>query len=165
MVSLIGPTKKAYETTVALEDGATEIDMVMNVGHYLSDPDNGKQTLETDVGAVIAQLKRGTQTIPLKVIIETSLLNSDQIHQVSRILSSIEGVSFVKTSTGFSGPGARVEDLKIIKSIIHHHQAVKASGGIKTFEDCLKMVEAGADRIGSSSGVKILQEWSTQLST
>ncbi|EGF99475.1 uncharacterized protein MELLADRAFT_112683 [Melampsora larici-populina 98AG31] len=147
---------KAYETKTALEDGAGEIDMVMNVGKYLSDPSKAVKTLEEDVGAVVNELK--TASIPLKVIIETSLLQPEQIRQVSQILASIDGVSFVKTSTGFTGPGAQPEHLQIMRGCLPEAIGVKASGGIKTWEDCVKMIEAGANRIGTSSGVKIMEE-------
>ncbi|KAH9818508.1 hypothetical protein DFH28DRAFT_1106068 [Melampsora americana] len=148
---------KAYETKTALEDGAGEIDMVMNVGKYLSDPSKASETLEEDVGSVVNELK--ASSVPLKVIIETSLLQPQQIQQVSQILGAIKGVSFVKTSTGFTGLGAQPEHLQLMRESLPEAIGVKASGGIKTLKDCIKMIEAGANRIGTSSGVKIMEEF------
>ncbi|KAG0143554.1 hypothetical protein CROQUDRAFT_48657 [Cronartium quercuum f. sp. fusiforme G11] len=148
---------KVFESKVAVEDGAKEIDMVMNLGEYLSEPENFENKIKSEIEMISETLLKFS--ITLKVIIETSQLNQTQIQNVSFILGQIKSVNFVKTSTGFIGLGAQVEDVRIIRDNLPKDKGVKASGGIKTFEDVLKMVKAGANRIGTSSGVKIMEEW------
>ncbi|MBW0482293.1 hypothetical protein O181_022008 [Austropuccinia psidii MF-1] len=152
---------KAYEGKLAIEDGATEIDLVMNVGLFLSSQmDKANQTellgsFKQDILKTVEIL----QNCALKVIIETSLLQADHISKVSQLLSDIPQVSFIKTSTGFNGQGATVENVRLIREVCQEKCDVKASGGIKTLNDCIALVEAGAGRIGTSSGVNIMEEW------
>jgi deoxyribose-phosphate aldolase len=139
---------KAYEAKVAMSDGADEIDMVINVGWLKS----GRTDL---VRLDIAMLREACKGIVLKVILETSLLNRDEIIAVCKIAREA-GVDFVKTSTGFGGGGATVDDVKLMKSIVGSEIGVKASGGVRSYEDAVAMIEAGASRLGASSGVAII---------
>lgn len=142
---------KAYETLKAIEDGADEIDMVINVMALKNkDYDFVVNDIET--------VKEACKDIPLKVILETDLLNKDEIKKACQLC--IEGgADFVKTSTGFvkNGVGAKIEDVKLMyETVSPYGLKVKASGGIRDKETALKMLEAGAERLGTSSGVKIV---------
>lgn len=140
---------KAYETKDALNNGADEIDMVINIG-ALKDKDY--DTVLADIQAV----RQACQGHTLKVIIETSQLTDDEKVKVCEI-SAQAGADFVKTSTGFTGGGATAADVALMKKSIPAHMQVKASGGVRTREDFDAMVSAGATRIGASSGVKIVE--------
>lgn len=140
---------KAFETVEAIENGADEIDMVINIGR-LKDQDYD-YVLE-DIKAV----RQATGNKVLKVIIETALLSEAEIKKVSE-LCLLANVDFVKTSTGFSTRGATLEDVKLIKSVVKDEALIKAAGGVRTPEDLVKMIEAGAHRIGTSSGVSLVQ--------
>ena len=148
---------KAIETRAALRDGAREIDMVLNLG-ALKD---GKITVVlTDIQAV-AQLCQSAGAIS-KVIFETCLL-TDAEKVLACELCITSGVNFVKTSTGFSSAGATVADVALLShQVVAHGLGVKASGGIRSYTDFQAMVTAGATRIGTSAGVKILQEAASQ---
>ncbi len=140
---------KAYEAQTAIKDGANEIDMVINVGLVKSkELDKVKEDIQTVFKACNGTL--------LKVILETALLNEDELRQVSLICKDI-GVDFIKTSTGFSTRGASIEDVKIMKECVGDTVKIKASGGIRDYETALKMIEAGANRLGVSSGVAIVK--------
>ena len=140
---------KAYETKNALNNGADEIDMVINIG-ALKDKDY--DTVLADIQAV----RQACQGHTLKVIIETSQLTDDEKVKACEI-SAQAGADFVKTSTGFTGGGATAADVALMKKSIPAHMQVKASGGVRTREDFDAMVSAGATRIGASSGVKIVE--------
>ena len=140
---------KAYETKDALNNGADEIDMVINIG-ALKDKDY--DTVLADIQAV----RQACQGHTLKVIIETSQLTDDEKVKACEI-SAQAGADFVKTSTGFTGGGATAADIALMKKSIPAHMQVKASGGVRTREDFDAMVSAGATRIGASSGVKIVE--------
>ena len=143
---------KAYETEVAVKMGATEVDMVINVGALKS----GDTTLvKADVCAVVQAAKKIEPNTVVKVIIETALLTDIEIEKICNILLHT-GADFVKTSTGFSTRGATIADIKLLKSVVKNEMKIKASGGIKTYEDLCSMVEAGADRVGTSNGVAIV---------
>lgn len=142
---------KAFETMNAINNGAEEIDMVINIG-ALKDKDY--LTLREDIQAVLDETK---DKAILKVIIETSLLDESEIRKICEICLDI-GVDYVKTSTGFSTGGATVENVKFIKSIVKDRAKIKASGGIRDLDTARKMIEAGADRLGTSSGVKIVEK-------
>lgn len=141
---------KAYETQQAIEDGADEIDMVINVTAIKNkDYEFVKKDIET--------VKAFCQDKPLKVILETDLLDKDEIKKACEICVQAKA-DFVKTSTGFvkNGVGAKVEDVKLMyETVAPHGLQVKASGGIRDKETAIKMIEAGAERLGTSSGVKI----------
>ena len=146
----MGTAAKAYEAAKAVEDGADEIDMVINVG-FLKSGMTG-DVLE-DIKAVRAACKGKT----LKVIIETCLL-TDEEKTLACELSERAGADFVKTSTGFSTGGATVDDVRLMRSVVGDRLGVKASGGIRDYKAALSMIEAGASRIGASAGVRIVKE-------
>ena len=142
---------KAYETSKAVEDGADEIDMVINVT-ALKNKDY--DFVINDIKTV----KSACQDKPLKVILETDLLEKDEIKKACELCVDAKA-DFVKTSTGFvkGGVGAKVEDVKLMyETVFPHGLKVKASGGIRDKETAIKMIEAGAERLGTSSGVKIV---------
>lgn len=146
------PDVKAYEARRALLDGATELDMVINVGALKSGDDC---LLEHDIRSVV-EVAHEYDAI-CKVIIETALLTDNE--KVRACLAAKKaGADFVKTSTGFSKGGATVADVALMRRTVGSELGVKASGGVKGLEDARKMVEAGATRIGASVGVKIAQE-------
>lgn len=142
------PHAKAFETEAAVAAGAEEIDMVINVGAL-----KGKdyQTVAEDLGLVVA----AAGDVPVKAIIETSLLDRDE-KVIACALAKAAGVAFVKTSTGFSGGGATVEDVQLMRAVVGEDTGVKASGGVRTRADFDAMVAAGADRIGASASVAIV---------
>ena len=142
---------KVLETIDAVKNGADEIDMVLNVGKL---KDCGYAYIVDE----ISKVKAACQDRNLKVIIETDLLNKDEIKQACELCIQ-GGADFVKTSTGFvkNGVGAKAEDVKLMYDTVHAAGLqVKASGGIRDKEAALKMIEAGATRLGTSSGVKIV---------
>lgn len=141
---------KAFETNNAIENGAEEIDMVINVG-ALKDADY--DFIQKDIAAVVEAAK-GKAIV--KVILETCLLTNEEIIKASEI-SKAAGADFVKTSTGFSTGGATVEAVKLMRDTVGQSLGVKASGGVRSLEDLQAMVDAGASRIGASSGVEIMQ--------
>ena len=143
---------KAVEAAEAVRHGAREIDMVINIGELKS---GHLVAVETDIVAVAASAHRGRAI--LKVIIETSLLDDAQ-KEIASKLAKESRADFVKTSTGFSTGGATVHDVALMRRAVGAEMGVKASGGIRTLEDVKSMVAAGATRIGTSSGVKIVQE-------
>lgn len=142
---------KAFETTDAIKNGADEIDMVINIG-ALKDKDYN--LVKDDILAVVNAAK---DKAIVKVIIETSLLVDDEKVKVCE-LAMEAGADFVKTSTGFSTGGATIEDVKLMKSVVGDKLEVKASGGVRDLETAKNMVEAGATRLGTSSGIKITKE-------
>lgn len=140
---------KAFEAENAVQDGATEIDMVLNLGYFKS---GALDRVERDIHTV----KRAIgNTCLLKVILETCLLSPEEIVSACRI-SEQAGADFVKTSTGFSSGGARVEDVALMRRTVGPEMGVKASGGIKDWDTAVAMIKAGANRIGTSSGKEIL---------
>ena len=144
------PETKAFETKDAIQNGAGEIDMVLNVGALKSED---LTLVKRDIEAVVEAAKG--QAI-VKVILETCLLTKEEIKVASQ-LSKDAGADFVKTSTGFSTGGATVEDVKLMREVVGPDLGVKASGAVRSLEDVEKMIEAGATRIGASSGVQIVQ--------
>jgi deoxyribose-phosphate aldolase len=139
---------KAYEAKCAIEDGASEIDMVINVGWVKSDRFD---LVKDDIKA----LRDTCKDITLKVILETALLNESEVRKVCEISKDLKA-DFVKTSTGFSTRGASLEDIKIMKSVVKDEVNIKASGGIRSYEKAKEMIEAGASRLGTSSGIAII---------
>jgi len=140
---------KAYETEKAIEDGANEVDMVINIGMLKA---GNYDYVKEDIKAVVDAAK-GKALV--KVIIETCLLTDDEKIMACR-LAKEAGADFVKTSTGFSKWGAKAEDVKLMRDTVGPEMGVKASGGVHSFEDAVKMIEAGANRIGASSSLKII---------
>lgn len=143
------PKVKAYETKEAIKDGADEIDMVINVSAV---KEANRKNVLADIKAVVKAAKGKT----VKVIIETAYLEKKEITFVSK-LAIKAGAQFVKTSTGYASRGASFEDVVIMKKAIKDTGFIKASGGIRSKEDALKMIEAGADRLGTSGGVKLME--------
>ncbi|RLQ92062.1 deoxyribose-phosphate aldolase [Planomicrobium sp. Y74] len=141
---------KAFETKDAIEKGAEEIDMVVNIGAIKS---GDSKLVKNDIQAVVDAAK-GKAIV--KVIIEASLLTDEEKVLASR-LSKEAGADFVKTSTGFSTGGATVADVKLMRETVGSELGVKASGGVRSLEDVQGMIDAGASRIGASSGVQIMQ--------
>lgn len=141
---------KAFETRNAVENGATEIDMVINVGALKSGDTNAVQE---DIKAVV---KAADGDAIVKVIIETSLLTDTEKRTACECAMNAKA-DFVKTSTGFSSGGATAADVKLMRSTVGPKMGVKASGGVRSLEDLNAMKEAGATRIGASSGVAIME--------
>lgn len=139
---------KAFETKDAIERGAEEVDMVVNVGALLA---GDTETVYQDILGVV-QAANGTL---VKVIIETCYLNDDQKRTVCE-LALKAGANFVKTSTGFGTGGATPADVALMRSVVGDKMQVKASGGIRTYEDAMAVIEASADRLGVSASMAIL---------
>jgi deoxyribose-phosphate aldolase len=146
------PEVKAYETQQAIDDGATEIDMVINIGALKS---KDYALVARDIATVVRTSKTGGAIT--KVIIEAALLN-DEEKVIACKLAKEAGAEYVKTSTGFASGGATVHDVALMRWAVGPEMGVKAAGGIKTYSDVVKMIEAGATRIGASASVRIMQE-------
>ena len=146
------PEVKAYEAQQLVEAGAREIDMVINIG-ALKGRDHA--LVACDIAAVVKAARAGGAIT--KVIIEAALLSDDEKKTVCR-LACEAGAEFVKTSTGFSIGGATAHDVALMRQVVGPKVGVKAAGGIKTYADAVTMIAAGANRIGASASVKIMQE-------
>ncbi|MCP1306508.1 deoxyribose-phosphate aldolase [Paenibacillus tyrfis] len=144
------PEVKAFEVREAIAAGATEVDMVINIGALKDKQDD---LVEQDIRAVVEAAKGKALT---KVIIETCLLTDEEKERACR-LAVKAGADFVKTSTGFSTGGATAADIALMRKTVGPDIGVKASGGVRSLEDVKAMIEAGATRIGSSSGVSIVK--------
>lgn len=142
------PEVKAMETRLALEKGADEIDMVINIGALKS---ADYELVERDIRGVVRAAGRHI----VKVILETCLLSDEEKVKASAIAQRA-GANFIKTSTGFSSGGATVKDVALMRKVVGPQMGVKASGGVRTYEEACKMVEAGATRIGASASVAIV---------
>jgi len=142
------PSAKAFETREAVRCGAREIDTVINIG-ALKTRDYG--LMLSDLEAVVQAAKPW----PVKVILETSQLTNEE-KVIGCALSKAAGAAFVKTSTGFGGGGATAEDVALMRKVVGDELGVKASGGVRTTEDAMKMIAAGANRIGASASVAIV---------
>lgn len=145
------PEVKAFEAQQAIHDGATEIDMVINIGALKAED---YTLVARDIREVV-RVGHASNAL-VKVIIETSLL-TDEEKVKACLLSKEAGADFVKTSTGFTGGGATVEDVALMRRVVGPSMGVKASGGVRNFEDARNMVKAGATRLGASAGVKIVK--------
>lgn len=153
------PQVKKFETETAIRDGANEIDMVINIGALKA----GNNTLVArDIHEVVTVAKRAGAIT--KVIIETSLLTEEEKVRAC-LLSKEAGANFVKTSTGFAGGGATVEDITLMRKVVGPGMGIKASGGVRDYQGAKNMVDAGANRIGASAGVKIVQGESSKDSS
>jgi deoxyribose-phosphate aldolase len=146
------PEVKALEAEKSINHGASEIDMVMNVGALKS---RDYELVKRDIREVVERAKAQKDTV-VKVIIETGLLTEDEKVLACRLVKE-SGADFVKTSTGFNAPGANVHDVKLMRRAVGSDFGVKASGGIRTYRDAKMLVEAGANRIGTSSGIAIIE--------
>lgn len=148
---------KAFETKNAIENGATEVDMVINIGAL---KDKQDALVEEDIRAVVEAAKGKALT---KVIIETCLLTDEEKIRACE-LSVKAGADYVKTSTGFSTGGATASDIQLMRKTVGPVVGVKASGGVRNREDAMAMIEAGATRIGASSGISIINGGTTTSS-
>lgn len=144
------PEIKVAEAKQAVENGAADVDMVINIGALKNED---YDTVLNDIKAVVDEVA-GKAIV--KVIIETSLLTKAEKVRASE-LAKEAGADFVKTSTGFSTGGATVEDVQLMRATVGPNMGVKASGGVRSYEDAIAMIEAGATRIGASSGIAIVE--------
>lgn len=142
---------KVFETKSAIAHGAEEIDMVINVGFA---KEHNWQAVKDDIAAVVEAANGKT----VKVIIETCLLTDDEKAEAC-ICAMMANATFVKTSTGFSTGGATTDDVYLMKSVVGKKCLVKAAGGIRSYDDARKMIDAGADRLGCSASVEIMKEY------
>ncbi|MCE3009444.1 MAG: deoxyribose-phosphate aldolase [Proteobacteria bacterium] len=156
VVSVIGfplgvmeTSAKAFEAQRAVQLGADEIDMVIHIGQLKA---GNFSYVKEDIKAVVT----AAQGKPVKVILETCLLSEEQKRKACEI-SVDAGAHFVKTSTGFGGGGATTEDIALMRSVVGPKVGVKASGGVKTTEQAWELIKAGANRLGTSSGVQLIQ--------
>jgi deoxyribose-phosphate aldolase len=143
---------KVKEAQQAMADGATEIDMVMHIGALKA---GDHDAVREDIAAVSAACHAGGAL--LKVIIEAVLLSDEEKVTACR-LAQAAGADFVKTSTGFAGGGATVEDVRLMRQTVGPRMGIKAAGGVRSYADAMAMVEAGATRIGASAGVEIVEQ-------
>jgi deoxyribose-phosphate aldolase len=146
------PASKVAETRGAVDTGATEIDMVINIGAMKS---GAYGLLHEEISAVVEEAHQSD--IPVKVILEMVLLNPRE-KIIGCLVSKEAGADFIKTSTGFASGGATVEDVSLMRRLVGAATGVKAAGGIRTLKDARAMISAGANRLGASAGVSILQE-------
>lgn len=146
------PEIKALEAVKAVEDGASELDMVLNLGALKS---GDYELVRRDVKAVV-DVKRLSSEIIVKVIIETPLLTTEEKITACKLVKEA-GADFVKTSTGLFGGGATVEDVRLIRQVVGKDFGVKAAGGVRAYADALAMIQAGANRIGTSTAAAIIQ--------
>lgn len=144
---------KAHETEQAIRDGADEIDYVINIGKVKED---NFRYIQKEMETIVAICKQNH--VLSKVIFENCYLTDDEIKKVAEIALVVKP-DFIKTSTGFGTGGAELKDVKLMKSVVGDAVKVKASGGIKNLEQCLALIEAGAERIGSSSSIAIVEEF------
>lgn len=142
---------KAFETKDSIKNGADEVDMVINIGAL---KDKNYDHVKQDIEAVV---KAANGQAIVKVIIETSLLNEEEKIKACELALEAKA-DFVKTSTGFSTGGATVEDVMLMKSVVGNKMEIKASGGVRSLETAKMMISAGATRLGTSSGIKIIEE-------
>ncbi len=145
------PEVKAKEAEIAIGDGADEIDMVMNIGAFKTGDFKLVEKEIKDVRNVV-----GKDRI-LKVIIEAGVLTNQEKHKATEIVKAC-GADFVKTSTGFGYGDATIEDVKLLRKIAGKSMGVKASGGIRGYQTAINLIQAGANRIGTSAGVKIVEQ-------
>ncbi len=145
---------KVFEACTAVREGAGEVDMVINIGALKS---GNKALVEREIREVVAETAKIDTVTIVKVIIETCYLTEEEKVSACQ-LAKAAGAHFVKTSTGFGTGGATVEDVRLMRETVGPHMGVKASGGIRSYADLVAMVEAGANRIGASAGVKIMTE-------
>lgn len=145
------PEVKAYEAQLAIQNGASEIDMVMNIGALKS---RDIKLLHRDIATVVATCH--AHDVLCKVILETAQL-TDEEKVIACQVAKVAGADFVKTSTGFGGGGATTTDIALMRKIVGSEIGVKASGGVRTFQEAQAMVAAGATRIGASAGVMIVK--------
>lgn len=151
---------KVFEARNNVKKGADELDMVINLGAVKS---GNYDYVEREIKIVVNVIRREqiaeyNRHIDIKVIIETAILTRDEIKKVCAIIER-SGADFVKTSTGFGVKGVELDDVRLIREIVTRNIGVKASGGIRTFKDAQALIDAGATRLGTSSGINIIKEY------
>jgi len=146
-------TDKVHETRTALDHGANEIDMVMNFSALKS---GNSGAVLNDIKGVVEEVRRTDRSVTVKVILENCYLTENEKREACQMTVQA-GADFVKTSTGFGKSGATVEDVRLMREIVGPKFGVKAAGGIRTLEQALQMIEAGANRIGASASVSIIE--------
>jgi deoxyribose-phosphate aldolase len=151
----VDPSIRLEESRRAVSQGARELDTVLNLS-WLKSGDAGR--VRDDLAGWVEALRAAEEGLCLKVIIETALLTEEEKRTAAEVVAA-SGADYVKTSTGFAGGGATVADVRLLAEVVGGRVKVKASGGIRDVETALAMIEAGADRLGTSSGVAILEEW------
>ena len=139
---------KAYEAKKAVQDGADEVDMVINIGFLKA---REYEKVYEDIKAVVE-----ATGVPVKVIIEACYLTNEE-KVAACVISKLAGAAYVKTSTGFGSGGATVEDVHLMRWVVGEKMGVKAAGGVRNFETAVRMIQAGANKIGTSSGIKIME--------
>lgn len=142
---------KCFEAAEAVQNGASEVDMVIHLGMV-------KEARFSDVGEEIRQIKRSCEERLLKVIVETCLLTQEEKVELCRVVSD-SGADFIKTSTGFSTGGATREDIALFRKYCAPSLKIKAAGGIRTLQDAEDLLNLGADRLGSSSLVRLCEQY------
>ncbi|MFB6291378.1 MAG: deoxyribose-phosphate aldolase [Candidatus Bipolaricaulia bacterium] len=147
------PGAKGFEAQLAIEDGAEELDMVVNVPALIR---GDYEEVARDITAVTEAARGSTREVIVKVILEMGLLDEEK-KRAGCVISQASGADFVKTSTGFGPTGATVEDVELMRNAVTEEIGVKAAGGIGDYEAAMEMVKAGATRLGASSGVEIVQ--------
>jgi deoxyribose-phosphate aldolase len=153
---------KIFESRDCIKKGAGELDVVINLGAVKS---GNYEYIERELSVLVSVIRREqiaeyNRHINIKVIIETGILSKDEIKRVSSIIEK-SGADFIKTSTGFGVKGVELDDVRLIREVVTRNIGVKASGGVKTFEDAQALIDAGATRLGTSSGINIIKEYST----
>mgnify|MGYP001077426527 CR=1 FL=1 len=149
---------KVFETKKAIEDGADEIDYVINITEL---KEKHYDYIEEEMRQIVEVCR--AHNVISKVIFENCYLTKEEIIKVSEIAKKVKP-DFIKTSTGFGPSGAKVEDVKLMKSVVGDDVKIKAAGGIRDLHTCMELIEAGAERIGSSSGIDIVEEYKRSLS-
>jgi deoxyribose-phosphate aldolase len=151
----VDPSIRLEESRRAVNQGARELDTVLNLS-WLKSGDVGR--VRDDLAGWVEALRAAEEGLVLKVIVETALLTEDEKRTAAETVVAA-GADYVKTSTGFAGGGATAEDVRLLASVVEGKAKIKASGGIRDVETALAMIEAGAARLGTSSGVAILRGW------
>jgi len=152
---------KIFESRDCIRKGAGELDVVINLGAVKS---GSYEYIERELGVLVSVIRREqiaeyNRHINIKIIIETGILSKDEVRKVSAIIEK-SGSDFIKTSTGFGFKGVELDDVRLIREVVTRNIGVKASGGIRTFEDAQALIDAGATRLGTSSGINIIKEYS-----
>ncbi len=148
---------KVFETENAIQNGADEIDYVLNIGELKQ---GNLEYIRREMESIVAVCRRNR--VICKVIFENCYLTREEIQSAARIAREVEP-NFIKTSTGFGTGGATAEDVRLMKETVGDRVRVKAAGGIRDLDTCLAMIEAGAERIGTSSSLKILEEYKNRF--
>ncbi|MFC2145380.1 deoxyribose-phosphate aldolase [Actinomycetota bacterium] len=153
---------KIFEARDCIRKGAGELDVVLNLGAVKS---GNYEYIERELGVLVSIIRREqiaeyNRHINIKIIIETGILSKDETKRVSSIIEK-SGSDFIKTSTGFGVKGVELDDVRLIREVVTRNIGVKASGGVRTFEDAQALIDAGATRLGTSSGINIIKEYST----